>query len=171
MNAQVPLGFGAAQTRGAILLERAAYTVVAVVASTIVTALFSLLLNGAVLGSFIVTGMSCSLVVAWFLTAKAQALTAQASAASLREAALKAEAERLVLVRAVMREVNHHVNNLSNNLQLIDLEYSMTAKLKPETLTALKAAIGSTTQAIDSLNRAAESDPDQLVSASGRERT
>lgn len=170
MNAQVPLGFGTAQSRRAILVERAAYTAVAVVASTLVTALFSLLLNGAILASFIITGMSCSLVVAWFMTAKAQALTAQASEASLREAALRAKAERLDLVRVVMREVNHHVNNLSNNLQLIDLEYARTARLTPETLTALKGAISSTTQAIDTLNRAAESDPDKLVASSGSHR-
>lgn len=162
---------GKAGTRTSILIERAAYTAISVVASTIVTALFSLLFNGKILGSFIITGMSCSLIVGWFVTAKAQQLTARASEASLREAALKAKADRLDLVRAVMREVNHHVNNLSNNLQLIDLEYSRTARLTPETLEALKAAIGSTTHAIETLNRAAETDPDGLVSTAHSRRS
>lgn len=145
------------------LLQRAAYAVIAVVASTFVTAFFSLMLNGAVLGGYIITGVACSLVVSWFMVAKAQALQEAAVVAMQREASLKAKAERLDLVRGVIREVNHHVNNLSNNLQLIELEYTRTERLTPQTLAALKEAIGSTTHAIASLNHAADADPDRLV--------
>jgi TolA-binding protein len=133
---------------------RIGYTAAAVAASVVVTALFSLLLNGEVLGSFLLTGFSCSALVAWVITGRALRAQDAEIAGTLREAQLRARIERLEAMRQVMREVNHHVNTLSNNRQLIDLEYARSGQLSPQTLGQLKGAVAATTQAIRALNDA-----------------
>ncbi|MCU0774309.1 MAG: hypothetical protein MUC74_07300 [Ideonella sp.] len=159
------------RTPRAQLPERLAYTGVAVGASLAITAVFSVLLNGAVLPSFLLTGFACSLIVAWFMTGQVQRAQQAELTASLQDAQLRAHEERIESLRAVMREVNHHVNNLANNLQLVDLEYSRSGQLTPGTLEQLKAAITSTSDAMRALNRnahegdAAPSPPGDHVAA------
>lgn len=142
-----------ARTPRAQLLGRLGYTGVAVGASVAITAVFSIVLNGAVLPSFLLTGFACSLIVAWFMTGQVQRAQQAELNASLQQAQLRAHEERIESLRAVMREVNHHVNNLANNLQLIDLEYTRSGRLSPTTLEQLKGAVASTSDAIQALNR------------------
>lgn len=72
-------------------------------------------------------------------------------------AAMKLREEKLRTLRMTMSKVLHHVNNLANNLQIVEVEYEADASLSQETLTSLRAAVHDTAREMNEL--AAIEDP------------
>ncbi len=72
-------------------------------------------------------------------------------------AALKVREEKLRTLRLTMSKVQHHLNNLANNLQLVEVEYEARASLSPATLESLREAVRETSQDMSEL--AAIEDP------------
>ncbi len=56
-------------------------------------------------------------------------------------AAMRVREEKLRTLRLTMSKVQHHLNNLANNLQLVEVEYEHARSLSPETLDALHSAV------------------------------
>lgn len=124
-----------------ILIERAAYTAVAVGGSLILTACISYVLNGAVRGDFMLTAFLCSFVVAVPMIVNFQRLRRELADALARERQMQIREEKQMTLRQTMHKVQHHVNNLANNLQLVELEYRKTGSLSPKTLGSLQVEI------------------------------
>lgn len=72
-------------------------------------------------------------------------------------AAMKLRDEKLRTLRLTMSKVQHHINNLANNLQLVEVEYEARASLSPATLVTLREAVHDTAQEMSEL--AAVEDP------------
>lgn len=136
-----------------ILLERAFYTAVAVGGSLILTACISYVLNGAVRGDFMLTAFLCSLAVAIPMIANFQRLRRELADALARERTLQVRVEKLMTLRQTMHKVQHHVNNLANNLQVVELEYKKTGSLSSKTLGALQVEIHRTASEMQKLGQ------------------
>jgi hypothetical protein len=141
------------RTRKRILLERAFYTAVAVVASVIVTAILSYALTGAIRGDFLATGFLCSLIVSVPMIANFQRMRRELAMALERERSLQVRQEKLLTLRQTMRKVHHHVNNLANNLQLVEIEQRKSGTLSAETLVALQFEITRTAKEMHMLGQ------------------
>jgi hypothetical protein len=133
------------------LIERAWLTAVAVAVSMLITSLFSLGFHGRVESDFLVTGFSCSLIVAWLVIARLQRMRQSLALALERERVLLVRAEKMRTLRQTMRKVHHHVNNLATSLQLVEAEYEGTGALSGPTLATLRDAIAETAQEMRSL--------------------
>ena len=132
------------RTKKRILLERAFYTTVAVVASVIITAILSYLLTGAIRSDFLATGFLCSLIVSVPMIANFQRMRRELAMALERERSLQVRQEKLLTLRQTMHKVHHHVNNLANNLQMVEVEQRKNGTLSAETLAALQFEIART---------------------------
>ena len=65
---------------------------------------------------------------------------------------LQLKEEKLKTLHQVMRLVQHHVNNLANNLQIVDLEIHSNGALSEDTLAALLKAVDRTSVEIQRLS-------------------
>lgn len=72
-------------------------------------------------------------------------------------ATMKLREEKLLTLRMTMSKVQHHVNNLANNLQIVEVEYEADASLSKETLASLRVAVHDTAKEMNEL--AEVSDP------------
>lgn len=142
-----------ARGRKNILQERALYTFIAVISSVAVTTLISLALFGAVRADFLITAAVCSFTVAVPMTALFQRLNRDLHDALERERVMIVREEKQKTLRQTMHKVQHHVNNLANCLQLVELEYTNHGRLSGPTLASLQAEIRETKQEIQMLGR------------------
>jgi hypothetical protein len=126
------------------LIERALITAGAVAVSVLITALFSLAFHGTVGSDFVITGFSCSLVVSWLVVGRLQAMRRSLAQALDRERALEVRAEKIRTLQQTMSKVQHHVNNLAENLQVVEFQYETTGALSAPTLATLRNAIAET---------------------------
>jgi len=140
-----------ARRRIHILQERALYTFIAVASSLAITAAISLVLHGSVRMDFLVTAFLCSFTVAVPMTALFQRLNRELEDALERERALIVREEKQKTLRQTMRKVQHHVNNLANCLQLVELEYTTRNQLSADTLESLQVEIHKTAQEMQAL--------------------
>jgi len=136
-----------------ILQERALYTFIAVASSLVITAAISVTLNGSVRMDYLLTAFLCSFAVAVPMTALFQRLNRELHDALERERALIIREEKQKTLRQTMHKVQHHVNNLANCLQLVELEYTTRNQLSPETLESLQVEIHRTAQEMQLLGR------------------
>lgn len=65
---------------------------------------------------------------------------------------LQMREEKLKTLNQVMRLVRHHVNDLGNNLQLVDIELKNYGELKAETVDILQRAVGRTAEEMERLS-------------------
>jgi hypothetical protein len=141
------------RSRKRILLERAFYTAVAVGGSLILTAFISYALNGKVRGDFMLTAFLCSFFVSIPMIANFQRMRRDLADALARERALQIREEKQMTLRQTMDKVQHHVNNLANNLQMVEVEYKKHRSLSPETLSALQVEIRRTSSEMHMLGQ------------------
>lgn len=142
-----------ARGRVHILQERALYTAIAVAGSLAITAAISLALHGKVRPDFMVTAFLCSFAVAVPMTALFQRLNRDLHDALERERVLVVREEKQKTLRQTMRKVQHHVSNLANCLQLVELEYTTKGWLSVETRQALQSEIEQTGREMQALGR------------------
>ncbi len=141
------------RSRKRILLERAFYAAVAVGGSLTLTAFISYALNGSVRGDFMLTAFLCSFFVSIPMIANFQRMRRDLADALARERTLKIREEKQMTLRQTMDKVQHHVNNLANNLQMVEVEYKKSGSLSPETLSALQVEIRHTADEMHMLGR------------------
>lgn len=136
-----------------ILQERALYTAIAVGSSVAITSVISFAMHGQVRADFLLTAALCSFTVAVPMTALFQRLNRELQDALERERLLIVREEKQKTLRQTMYKVQHHVNNLANCLQVVELEYSSKSWLSVETLSSLQAEIHKTGTEMQSLGR------------------
>jgi len=142
-----------ARGRTHILQERALYTFIAVASSLAITSLISFAVHGRVRTDFLLAAFLCSFTVAVPMTALFQRLNRELHDALERERALIVREEKQKTLRQTMHKVQHHVNNLANCLQLVELEYTSNDRLSVETLQLLQAEIHKTGHEMQALGR------------------
>ena len=147
------ISFYPARHRVHILQERALYTAIAVASSLAITAAISYVINGNVRADYLLTAFLCSFSVAIPMTALFQRLNRELHDALERERALIVREEKQKTLRQTMYKVQHHVNNLANCLQLVELEYVKKSCLSAETLNSLQVEIHKTGQEMQALGR------------------
>ncbi len=140
-----------ARTRVHTIQENALYTAIAVASSLAITAVISLAFHGTVRMDFMVTAFLCSFVVSVPMTALFQSLNRQLHDALERERILIVREEKQKTLRETMRKVQHHVGNLANCLQLVELEYDSEARLSAKTLQRLQAEVHQTGREMQAL--------------------
>lgn len=139
--------------RRAERLEQCAYTAVSVALSLAVTALFSYAFHHEVRSDFMITGGACSAAVSWFVAGYGARLKRQLEQARQQAHDLRVREEKLETLRQVMRKVQHHVNNLATNLQIVEIEYRRDGTLSLDTLKALHQAVHDVGQQMNRLGR------------------
>ena len=87
------------------------------------------------------------------MTALFQRLNRELHDALDRERALIVREEKNKTLRQTMHKVQHHVNNLANCLQLVELEYMTRKQLSDETIQSLQTEIHKTGQEMQALGR------------------
>ncbi len=151
------------------------FACVSAVGSLAIVSVFSVLFHGEVLPDYLFTGAVTAVlltvpVVSALLGRQrrlereiAQRERAEREKAALIErlqhtlelerelAAMKLRDEKLRTLRLTMSKVQHHINNLGNNLQLVEVEYEDRASLSPATLVALREAVHDTAQEMSEL--------------------
>jgi hypothetical protein len=142
-----------ARHRVHILQERALYTAIAVASSVAITAAISLAIHGEIRNDFLLTAALCSFLVAVPMTALFQRLNRELHDALERERLLIIREEKQKTLRQTMFKVQHHVNNLANCLQLVELEYAMKNGLSAATLDCLQDEIRRTGLEMQALGR------------------
>jgi len=133
-----------ARGRVHLLQENALYTAIAVASSLAITAAISLAFHGTVRLDFMVAAFLCSFAVSVPMTALFQKLNRELHDALERERALVVREEKQKTLRQTMHKVQHHVNNLANCLQLVELEYASENLLSAETLQKLQSEVHQT---------------------------
>lgn len=151
----MPFEFSAypARHRVHILQERALYVAIAVVSSLVITAAISMAIHGSLRADFLLTAFLCSFTVSVPMTALFQRLNRELEDALERERALIVREEKQKTLRQTMYKVQHHVNNLANCLQVVELEYMSKNWLSVETLNSLQVEIHRTGQEMQALGR------------------
>ena len=142
-----------ARHRVHILQERALYVAIAVASSLVITTAISLAIHGSVRMDYLLTAFLCSLIVSVPMTALFQRLNRELHDALERERTLVIREEKQKTLRQTMHKVQHHVNNLANCLQMVELEYTSKSWLSVETLNSLQAEIHKTGQEMQALGR------------------
>ena len=142
-----------ARHRVHILQERALYVAIAVASSLVITTAISLAIHGSVRTDYLLTAFLCSLIVSVPMTALFQRLNRELHDALERERALMIREEKQKTLRQTMHKVQHHVNNLANCLQVVELEYTSKSWLSVETLNSLQTEIHKTGQEMQALGR------------------
>ncbi len=142
-----------ARRRAHILQERAFYTAIAVASSLAITTVISFAINGSVRADYLLTAFLCSFTVAVPMTALFQRLNRELHDALERERVLTVREEKQKTLRQTMHKVQHHVNNLANCLQLVELEYRKKNWLSAETLSSLQAEIHKTAKEMHALGQ------------------
>jgi hypothetical protein len=130
-----------ARNRLHVLQENALYTFIAVASSLAITAVISLAFHGTVRRDFMVTAFLCSFAVSVPMTALFQKLNRELHDALERERILMVREEKQKTLRQTMHKVQHHVNNLANCLQLVEIEYTSENLLSAETLQRLQSEV------------------------------
>jgi len=142
-----------ARGRVHMLQENALYTAIAVVSSLAITAAISLAFHGTVRLDFMVTAFLCSFAVSVPMTALFQKLNRELHDALERERVLIVREEKQKTLRQTMYKVQHHVGNLANCLQLVELEYDSENRLTAQTLQRLQSEVHLTGREMQALGQ------------------